>query len=201
MQTPTMAKTSCLTMSLLMLAACATTELNEWRSPDLPSVRFGHFMVAALFQQDENRRMFEDEFAWQFSNQGQMVTRSYNVTPALNANTADRLPTIARAVGADAVLAIRMIDSKPNTPAGSAKTDPAPSNLQEFLQQAVKDSYAQSRHTNAVVTMESLLFDTKSGKPVWTLTTEVKDPFGSKRGINVLASQAVVKIKKAQLAK
>lgn len=186
-------------MGLLLLAACTTTKvLNEWRNTDGANTRFGHLVVVALFKQDQTRRMFEDEFAWQISNLGQMVTRSYNLVPSLNESTTDRIATIAKAVGADGVLVIRMVNNKQPANTATDNLPPAPRNLSGFLQNSWKDNYdPPDLMTNAVMAVESRLFDAKSGKLVWSLATESKNQFGLKWEINLLAKRVLGKIKDA----
>ena len=186
-------------MGLLLLAACTTTKvLNEWRNTDGADTRFGHLMVMALFKQDQTRRMFEDEFAWQISNLGTMVTRSYNLVPSLNENTTGRIATIAKAVGADGVLVIRMVNSKQPAETAADNSPPIPMNLSGFLQQSWKDNYdPPDLMTNAVMTVESRLFDAKKRKLVWALTTESKNQFGMKWEINLLAKLVLSKLKDA----
>ena len=190
-------------MGLLLLAACTTTKvLNEWRNTDGANTRFGHLMVVALFKQDQTRRMFEDEFAWQISNLGQMVTRSYNLVPSLNENTTGRIATLAKAVGADGVLVIRMVNRKQHTKTAADNLPPAPMNLPGFLQHSWKDNYdPPDLLTNAVMTVESRLFDAKSGKLVWSLATESKNQFGLKWEMTLLAKLVLGKIKDATKTK
>ena len=197
------AKLSCLAMGLLLLAACTTTKvLDEWRNTDLTDTRFGHLMVVALFKQDQTRRMFEDEFAWQISNMGQMATRSYNLVPSLTENTSDRITTVAKAVGADGVLVIRMVAATQNTKPEVAIPRSTPMNLSGFLQRSWKDNYdPPDLATNAVTTVESKLFDAKNGKLVWSLVTESKNQFGWKWEINLLAKQVLGKLKDATQTK
>ncbi|MCX6993154.1 MAG: hypothetical protein NT011_08445 [Kiritimatiellaeota bacterium] len=196
-------KSSCLAMGLLLLAACTTTKvLNEWRNTDGANTRFGHLVVVALFKQDQTRRMFEDEFAWQISNLGQMVTRSYNLVPSLNENTTDRIATIAKAVGADGVLMIRMVNSTQAVKTAADNSLPGPINLPGFLQQSWKDNYdPPDLLTNAVMTMESRLFDAKSGKLVWSLATKTKSQFGLKWEIFFLVKRVLEKLKDATRTK
>ena len=199
MKTQMTTKLSYLAMGLLLLAACTTTKtLHEWRSTGCADARFGHLMVVALFKQDQTRRMFEDEFAWQISNLGQMVTRSYNLVPSLNENTTGRIAAIAKAVGADGVLVIRMVAGAQNT---KPEADIPPSivlHLSGFLQHSWKDNYdPPDLMTNAVMTMEFSLFDVESAKLVWSLATESKNQFGLKWEINLLAKRVLGKIKDA----
>ena len=192
-------KSACLAIGLLLLAACTTTKvLHEWRNTDGADTHFGHLVVVALFKQDQTRRMFEDEFAWQISNLGSMVTRSYNLVPSLNASTTDRLATIAKAVGADGVLVIRMINSMQYTKNSVDNAPTVPMNLSGFLQHSWKDNYdPPDSMTNAVMTVESSLFDAKNGKLVWSLATESKNQFGWKWEINLLAKRVLGKMENA----
>jgi len=196
-------KLLCLAMGLLLLAACTTTKvLNEWRNTNGADTRFGHIVMVALFKQDQTRRMFEDEFAWQISNQGQMVTRSYNLVPSLNENTTGRIATIAQAVGADGILTIRMVNSKQPTETAADNSHLVPMNLSGFLQHSWKDNYDPPElMTNAVMTVESRLFDAKSGKLVWSLATQSKNQFGLKWEITLLAKRVLGKLKDATQTK
>ena len=194
-------KLLCLALGLLLLAACTTTKvLNEWRNT--ADTRFGHIVMVALFKQDQTRRMFEDEFAWQISNQGQMVTRSYNLVPSLNENTTGRIATIAQAVGADGILTIRMVNSKQPTETAADNSHLVPMNLSGFLQHSWKDNYDPPElMTNAVMIVESRLFDAKSGKLVWSLATQSKNQFGLKWEITLLAKRVLGKLKDATQTK
>ena len=197
MQTQMTTKLACLAMGLFLLAACTTTKvLNEWRNTDGADTQFGHLLVVALFKQDQTRRMFEDEFAWQISNLGQMVTRSYNLVPSLNENTTDRIATIAKAVGADGVLVIRMVNSKQHTQTADDNSSPVPMNLSGFLQNSWQDNYdPPDLVTNTIMTMESRLFDAKSGKLAWSLATESKKQLGSKWETFFLVKRVIDKMK------
>jgi len=199
MKTQIITKSSCLAIGLLLLAACTTTKtLNEWRNTDNADTRFGHLVVVALFKQDQTRRPFEDEFAWQISNMGPMVTRSYNLVPSLNENTTDRIATIAKAVGADGILVIRMVNSTQPAQTAADNSAPAQMNLSEFLRYSWKDNYdPPDLLTNAVMTVESRLFDAKSGKLVWSLATESENQLGLKWEINLLAKRVLGKMKDA----
>jgi len=196
-------KLLCLALGLLLLAACTTTKvLNEWRNTNGADTRFGHIVMVALFKQDQTRRMFEDEFAWQISNQGQMVTRSYNLVPSLNENTTGRIATIAQAVGADGILAIRMVNSKQPTETAADNSHRVSMNLSGFLQHSWKDNYDPPElMTNAVMIVESRLFDAKSGKLVWSLATQSKNQFGLKWEITLLAKRVLGKLKDATQTK
>ena len=196
-------KLSCLTIGLLLLAACTTTKvLHEWRNKDDAGTQFGHLMVVALFKQDQNRRMLENEFAWQISNMGPMVTRSYNLLPSLNENTTGQLASLALAVGADGILMIRMVNSKQPTETASCNSPPTPMNLPGFAQHSWNDNYdPPDLMTNAVMTVESSLFDAKSEKLVWWLATESKNQFGLKWEINLLAKRVLGKLQDATQTK
>ena len=196
-------KLLCLAMGLLLLAACTTTKvLNEWRNTNGADTRFGHIVMVALFKQDQTRRMFEDEFAWQISNHGQMVTRSYNLVPSLNENTTGRIATIAQAVGADGILTIRMVNSKQPTETAADNSHLVPMNLSGFLQHSWKDNYDPPElMTNTVMIVESRLFDAKNGKLVWSLATQSKNQFGLKWEITLLAKRVLGKLKDATQTK
>ncbi|MFA5042530.1 MAG: hypothetical protein WC381_01635 [Kiritimatiellia bacterium] len=199
MTVSSIAKSAFLTTGLFLFAACTTTKtLNEWRGTDGANTRFGHLLVVALFKQDQTRRMFEDEFAWQISNLGRMVTRSYNLTPSLNENTTARIATLAQAVGADGVLALRMVNSRQRMKTAAGNALPAPMNLPGFLQHSWQDNYdPPDPMTNAVMTVETRLFDVKSGKLAWSLVTESKNRFGLKWEIDLPAKQVLGKLNDA----
>ncbi len=186
-------------MGLLLLTACTSTKvLTEWRDPDGADVRFRHLVVVAIFKQDQIRRMFEDEFAGQLSNMGPMVTRSYNILPGLDANTSGQIVNLAKAMGADGVLIIRMLKRKQDAPIAAGSLPPVPGNLPEFLQYAWQDNYdPPDAPTNAVMIVESSLFNAKSSKLFWTLAMEVNNQLGLKWAINLLAKRLLGKLKDA----
>ena len=55
--------------------------------------------------------------------------------------------------------------------------------------------------TNAVMTVESRLFDAKSEKLVWSLATQTQNQFGLKWEINLLAKLVMGKLKDATQTK
>ena len=192
MKTRSLVNLAGLGTGLALLAACASTQvLSEWHAADGNDVRFGHLAVVALFKQDQTRRMFEDEFAGQISNIGPMVTRSYNILPNLNANTSGQMANIVKAIGADGVLVIRMLNCAQRAPTAT-NSAPVPRNLQGFLQYACKDNYdPPSLPPNTAITMETKLFDVKSGKLIYSLVTEANQPASLQRGITLLTRRVI----------
>jgi hypothetical protein len=68
-------------------------------------------------------------------------------------------------------------------------------NLSEFLQHSWKDNYdPPDLMTNAVMTVESRIFDVKSGKLAGSLVTESKNQFGLKWELEFLARRVLDKL-------
>jgi hypothetical protein len=203
MQTRILIKLSFPPLGLLLLAACAATQITgEWRDKGIGDIHYRHLIVVALFKQDRTRRMFEDEFARQISNMGPMVTRSYNLTPVLNAGTTGQMPVIAQAMGADGALVIRMIAGRKATAPADDCASTAPMDFSKFLQYSWKDNYdLPEPMTNAAMTVESRLLDVKSGKLIWSLVTESENQFGWKLEIELLAKRVLARLKTAMRTK
>lgn len=187
-------------MCLLLLAACFTTQVvNEWRNPNMPGFHLNNIVVAAMFKDDQTRRLIENEFAQQLSNLGSLVTRSYIIVPTLDENTAGQLPRMASALGADGFLIIRMLAAKPGPSNADANRLSNATMLPDFLQNSWPDNYQPpTTMTNKTMYFESRLFDGKTGKPVWTLCTEGQNQFGLKWEVNLLGKLVLRKMRKGQ---
>jgi hypothetical protein len=65
----------------MLLAACASTQLNSvWKDPSYQT-RPAKVMVVAVAKNSINRRVFEDEFVQQLQSRGTTAIASYTILP------------------------------------------------------------------------------------------------------------------------
>lgn len=96
----------------LLLAACATTQINAvWKDPSYHG-RPHRVMVVGMAKSPVNRRIFEDEFVRQFKARGVDAIASYTVLPDKKENDQAAIARKVDEQGADAVLITRLVSKK-----------------------------------------------------------------------------------------
>lgn len=152
----------------LVLGACATVSItNRWRDPSWPGPPASHVVVVGISRSDTMRRIFEDTFSQQLQAAGIQATPAYTQIPA-GTTGALGLRDLMKANGADAVLVTRVqrVQQKISvTPSG-----PMYGGFYGWYGgawAAVPDVQSYD-----VVTLETSVWDARSEKLVWTVTTE-----------------------------
>lgn len=94
-------------------ASCATTKLTQvWKDPNFKMEPIKKMMVVGIAKESATRRSFEDTFAQSLAAHGVSVIKSYEVITLEELNNKKGAPEKIRALGADAVLATRLIDKE-----------------------------------------------------------------------------------------
>jgi hypothetical protein len=96
----------------MLLAACATTQLNSvWKDPNYQA-RPTRIMVIGVARNPINRRLLEDEFVAQLKARGTEAIASYTVLPDRQQDDRDAIAAKVKEMGADTILITRMVSKK-----------------------------------------------------------------------------------------
>ena len=101
-----------LIIAAMLLAACATTQVNSvWKDPSYHA-RPTRIMVIGVARNPINRRIFEDEFVAQIKARGTEAIASYTVLPDKLQEDSDAIAAKVKELGADTILITRMVSKK-----------------------------------------------------------------------------------------
>jgi hypothetical protein len=98
---------------IFAVASCATTTLTKvWKDPDLKIEPIKKIMVVGISKEAATRRLFEDDFARSLAAHGVSVIKSYEVITLEELNNKKGAAEKIRSLGAEAVLATRLINKE-----------------------------------------------------------------------------------------
>jgi len=96
----------------LLLAACATTQVNAvWKDPSYQT-RPAKILVIGVAKNPINRRVFEDEFIAQLKAHGTNAVASYTVLSDKMQADREEIAAKVKSIGADAILITRLVSKK-----------------------------------------------------------------------------------------
>ena len=102
----------CLLFGSLLLAACATTEINGiWKDPSYQS-RPARIMVIGVAKNPLNRRLFEDEFVQRLKDRGTEAVASYTVLSDKQQDDQAAIAAKVKELKTDTVLITRLVSKK-----------------------------------------------------------------------------------------
>jgi hypothetical protein len=183
--------------AVLTITGCASVSLeNSWKDPAISNRQYRNILVVAIVEKQQMRQVFEEVFAEEIRKRSATGTASYSLTGVTDKPSRAALEDAVKKSGADAVITARMVGLKKDTDArtGFVMTDRGfsnvnysgaevyPTNYLDFYGGAV--SYASFEHQAVSVTksirmtVESNLFDTGTGKLVWSGASDAVDPQG-----------------------
>ncbi|RAO77127.1 DUF4136 domain-containing protein [Dyella jiangningensis] len=152
----------------VVLCACSTVSVtNQWRDPSWAGPPASNVVVVGISRSDTMRRVFEDTFAQQLQAAGVQAAASYTQIPPGNGGSV-RLRDLVKGTGAQAVLVTRVerVQQKVNvTPSG-----PYYGGFYGWYGGAWAST--PDIHQYEVVTLETSVWDARSEKLIWTVTTE-----------------------------
>lgn len=160
----------------MLLAGCASTQLNSvWKDPSYQT-RPAKIMVVAVAKNPINRRLFEDEFVQQLKSRGTNAIASYTILSDKQEGDQEVIAKKVAELGADTVLITRLVSKKtvhvyvPGTP---YYPPPFYNSWPDYYGYGYRymstpgyiaeDEYA---------VMETNLYEAKSDKLVWAASSE-----------------------------
>lgn len=164
-----------LTLTALVITACANTKpVGEWSNENF-SGKLNNILIIGVASRSTRRRIFEDKFVDGLAALKVNATPSYKlITSSLNLSRQD-VENAIKGQNMGAVLVTRLAGIKEKEV--YHQPDNQDENLSYFsyydkaLHQTNDGYYAQYR----IITLETNLYDTKSGELVWSLQSETMD--------------------------
>lgn len=161
---------------LLVLSACATTQVKSVWKDSTYSGRPQRVMVVAVSNEAITRRIIEDEFTLQLKSRGVDAIASYSILPDRSQNDQEIIAKTVIQLGADALLISRMV-SKRNVkvyyPATVSHRPPHYGKWHHYYKDGFEMINTPAYSTKyEYVLMETNLYDARSENLLWAATTE-----------------------------
>lgn len=188
-------------LSLLLgvaLSGCASVSMvASWKDRASPPKSYRNFLVAGISENGQMRQVFEEVLVTELRRKGIAAIPSYTVTGMKGKQSRESLENAVATTAADAVLTTRVTARKraADTRVGYVMTergftnpylsdyDLLPYDLYGFygasvVSYATFDMKPVEVTTSTTFTLETNLFDTATGRLVWSGTSTVANPKG-----------------------
>lgn len=199
-------------LCLLVLAACSLTNLNAvWKDPQYQGGKLKNVLVIGGSKNQVVRRILEDEFTAQFKSRGTHAIPSYTIFPSENTLDKDTIESKSHALGLDAMLIARVVDTKTKqalTPAPDSYyyRDTYfydwPNRYSRFYSAPWPGRFYDDRlyySEYEVVNLETTIYDTQSGKMIWSALTDTALGGSSELEINSVVAVIMKNLAENQL--
>jgi hypothetical protein len=156
----------------LLVAACSSPQLTaSWKDPAYQAAPLNKVMVLGISNSDANRRIFEDSFSQALQQAGVNAQVSYPLLPESGAIPQERIQQTLAKTGADGVLVTRLINVDQRVEVSPAMGPMYGRGFYGWYGSAWA-AVPPSVDTYKVLTLESTLWDMKSGKVIWSGTSD-----------------------------
>lgn len=153
--------------AVLLVASCASVSVtNQWKDPSWSGPPATNVLVIGVSRSDTTRRLFEDTFVRDLTTAGVRASASYASIPPGDGGSA-KLGDVVKSTGSDAVLVTRVqrVEDRINvTPTG-----PGYGGFYGWYGGAWASTPEVTQTT--LVTLETSVWDPRTEKLVWTVTT------------------------------
>ena len=182
---------------MFLVTGCSSVSLlNSWKDPGVTAKQYRKLLVVGVSEKHQVREVFEEVFASEVRAKGLVGIASYTITGGKDKPSRGSLEEAVRKSGADAVITTRLVSIKEDkdvrtgfvmtdrgyTNANFSRSEIYPTDLFDFYGASV--SYATFEHkwvevtTSTKATIETNLFDTGTGRLVWSGTSSAMNPKG-----------------------
>jgi hypothetical protein len=174
----------------LLFAACATTSMvGSWRDPEYSGAPFRQLLVVGITKDPHLRRSFEDIFSAQLRAGGVRAVPSYSLIQKDGPLDQVELADAVRKSGVDGVITTRVVnvDTKTDVSPGYTTYFGAPmypyafyppppgATLYGYYTNTFAVYQPPTTYTYDEATLETSLFEARSGKLMWSGTTVTFD--------------------------
>lgn len=204
----------CALAAALLLAACATTSLQGvWKDPEFSGPPFRKLLVVGITKDGQVRRTFEDIFSSQLRARGVQAVAGHTVITGGQADETALAEAVKKS-GADAVITTRVvaIDTRtgvspgyvtyfgaPVYPYGYYPSPGAGATLYGYYANTSWAVYQPpTAYSYEEATLESNLFESRSGRLVWagtTVTFDTKATAKASADLAIIVIEALAKDK------
>ncbi len=178
----------CLTLSLVLLASCASTKVVEhWSDPEFDA-KLKNIMVLSLNQSVKSRRLFEDGFLKALKQRGIQSSGSYKLLPSNEDLNKEKVKAAIAGSDIDGVLVLRPVKI---TKEESYQRPTTGSNRPEFYAYVGRygSSYDPVAVEDTVVHLETNLYAVDGAQLVWSGKTESFNPSDVKTLLTEMAEK------------
>lgn len=194
-----------LLVAVLVAAACSSTRLvSVWRAPDSgPYVLAGQKVATLVMTKHEGRRRAaEDLLARRITQGGGRGVASWTLIPQRDVRNESRAREALRAAGVDAVVSLAVVDRERETTYthGYWTAYPRYRGFWGWYGWGWGTVYEPPRrHTNQIVSVETLVYSLKTDKLVWAATSKTENPDGAEELYESVADAVVDEMKESGL--
>lgn len=165
-----------LLFGVMLVTACATTQMTSvWKDPSYQT-RPAKVMVIGVAKNPLNRRLFEDEFVLQLKARGTEAIASYTVLSDKQQDDQAAIATKVKALGADTVLITRLVSKKTvqfYVPGTVYYPPPYYNNWPDYYGYGYRYLYSPGYVAeDQYAVIETNLYESRSDKLVWAATSE-----------------------------
>lgn len=175
---------------MALLAACSTISVtNQWKDPTWHGQPASSVLVVGVARSDTMRRLFEDAFSRELGAAGIRATPSYSSIPPGEGGSA-KLGDLVKSTGSEAVLATRVqrVEDRINVSPG-----PYVGGFYGWYGGAWAAAPEVTQTT--LVTLETSVWDARSDRLVWTVTTRGVANSDIPKATDELAKTLIPKLK------
>jgi hypothetical protein len=161
-----------LVVAITVLAGgCAATQVrNQWKDPSWAGPPATSVLVVGISRSETTRRLFEDTFVKELQADGLTATASYTQVAGGQDNT-PQLTQLVKSSHADIVLATRVQSTQQKTDVSPGYVAPPYGGFWGWYGSAwMAEPPLVSQYE--VVTLETTVWDTRTEKLIWSITTE-----------------------------
>jgi hypothetical protein len=182
-----------------LISACSTTTpTSEWKKPGYQGGYFDSFAIVGVSANTSAKRHYEDLFAETLRGKGVTAFTSYSLLSDSIEPSAESLEGPLKERNVDAVVTAHMVGTDVKTVSHPPRWEAVPSyygsygRYYGYYRQVYRPGYT-SQHQYS--TLETNLYNAKTGELLWTMRTESVDPSSTKSLIQELVNLSVDKLK------
>lgn len=165
-----------ITITIVLLSACASASkpLGEWRDDGF-SGQVDNILIIGVTSRSTRRRVFEDQYVAALGAAGVNALPSYMLIESSMHLTRDVVERAIKGQNIDAVLVTRLVGVKEEAVYKLPANYDDERGYMGYYDHAWKETSTGYNSQYQVFTLETTLYDTVSGKLIWSMQSEVMD--------------------------
>lgn len=187
----------------LFLVGCTTTRLTlVWMDEAYQGYRLDNVLVMGVSDRTMMRRAFEDKFVKQFEAAGIRVVSSAAVMPGEHKLTREAIEPEMKKLGMDAVVITHLVGVDKESVYFPPQTYVVPRTYHYYRHYYTVYDYVHTPgyySTYKIVRLETNIFDSKTGKAIWSAQSETLDPQSAEKLMDSLISVVIKDLRKKKL--